>query len=108
MDRITTDLSMKRATFGRCSLMRTPGAEVAISLYGPPLEVPGFKSKVSIWLGPPVIHRRMHERRRCGLAAVSAANASNQPEAEQPATPAAARRSQSRRDSSGRLRLRDV
>ena len=40
---------------------------------GPPLAWPGFRSKVSIWLGPPFIQSRMHDRFRCGLDAASAA-----------------------------------
>ena len=70
------------AIFGRCSLILMPGTLVSISLNGPPLAWPGLRSKVSIWLGPPVIHSRMHERLRCGLAAVSAARASSQPDSE--------------------------
>jgi hypothetical protein len=49
---------------------------------------PGLRSKVSIWLGPPFIHNRMHERRRRGSDAAPAASASSQPDRDQPATPA--------------------
>ena len=46
--------------------------------------------------GPPAIHRRMHERLRCGFLAASAANAGIQPE---PAMPKPAEtRNQSRRE----------
>jgi hypothetical protein len=69
------------ATPGRCSLMRTPGAAVAISLKGPPLACPGFKSKVSVWLGPPFIHSKMHDLPclAAALPAAAAANRGNQP-----------------------------
>src|SRR4051794_26544309 len=82
--------------------MRTPGALVSIALKGPPLAWPGLRSKVSSWLGPPVIQSRMHERRRPGSPAASAARASIQPEVEVAATPAAARRSHWRRVNAGR------
>src|SRR6202012_1734594 len=48
------------ASFGRCSLNRSPGTAVAVSLYGPPFLWPGLRSQVSVWLGPPDIHRTMH------------------------------------------------
>src|SRR5437763_80678 len=102
MERTMASLSPCLASFGRYSLKRTPGALVAVSLKGPPLEWPGFRSKVSIWLGPPFIHSRMHERRRWGFAAVSAARASSQPDVEQPSTPAVDSRSHSRRLKDGR------
>src|SRR5579875_1352379 len=82
---------------GRCSLNLMPGTVVAISLKGPPLAWPGFKSKVSIWLGPPFIHKRMQARLRSGLAAAAAARFSSQPDIEAPSTPAADKRSHSRR-----------
>src|SRR5438876_6800890 len=106
--------SMNLAILGKCSLIRIPGIAVAISLYGPPLTWPGFRSKVSIWLGPPFIHSRIQERRRCGLAAASAANVSSQPDTEQPSAPAVDSRNHSRRVKDGsrvieglRLELRD-
>ena len=61
---------MNLASFGRCSLILMPGDAVSISLNGPPLAWPGLRSKVSIWLGPPFIHSRMHDRLRCGFCAV--------------------------------------
>src|SRR5262245_43240572 len=91
-----------RATFGRCSLILMPGTLVAISLKGPPLAWPGFKSKVSICEGPPLIHSRIQERLRSGCDAVWAASDSSQPDMEAPRTPAVDRRSQSRRDRDGR------
>src|SRR5262245_60247202 len=50
------------AIFGRCSPILRPGAEVSISLYGPPFSCPTFRSHKSMVLGPPFIHRRMHDR----------------------------------------------
>ena len=49
------------ASFGRCSQSRTPGSFVAMVPNGPRFSSGrfGFGSKVSIWLGPPVIQRRM-------------------------------------------------
>jgi hypothetical protein len=82
MERMMVMRSMWRATRGRCSLIRMPGALVGISRKGPPLAWPGLRSKVSVWLGPPLIHSRMHDRRRCGLAVASAANVSIQPDSE--------------------------
>src|SRR5262249_15925176 len=55
----------------------------------------------SMVLGPPSIHKRMQERRRCGSVAVSAASRPSQPESEKPLTPAAESLSQSRRDRRG-------
>src|SRR5262245_1144863 len=89
--------SMCRATRGKSSLMRMLGTEVGMSRNRPPLTCDGFGSKVSNWLAPPVIHRRMHDLHRLGLEAVSLANALNQPETPAPVAPAAASRSQSRR-----------
>src|SRR5437016_617058 len=63
---------MWRASFGRCSLMRIPLTEVSISLNGPPVGWPGLRSKVSIWLGPPVIQRKMTDRARGGALPVAA------------------------------------
>ena len=78
------------ASLGRCSEIRTPGAAVSIALNGPPCEWPGLGSKVSVWLGPPVIHKRMHDFRRFGSDAAEAASVPNQPEADEPRAPAEA------------------
>ena len=75
-----------------------PGTLVAMGLKGPPLAWPGLRSKVSSWLGPPLIHSRIQERLRWGWSAVSAARVSSQPDIEEPTTPAVDSRSQSRRD----------
>ena len=66
---------------------------------GPPLACPGLGSKVSSWLGPPLIQSRMHDRRGAGLPTASAAMASIQPELEYAARPAANSRRHSRRSS---------
>src|SRR4051794_23003324 len=89
------------ASLGRCSLIWMPGTAVSIALNWPPLAWPGLGSKVSVWLGPPVIQSKMHALRRLGSEAASAASDSIHPEVETPTTPAAARRSQSRRDREG-------
>src|SRR5262249_16655072 len=97
IERITTIRSPNSAIFGRCSLIIRPGAEVCRSWNGPPVGVPGLRSKVSIWLGPPSIHKRMHERLRLGARAASAASAGGQPDRPGPSTPAADSFSHSRR-----------
>src|ERR1043166_2576804 len=80
-----------------------PGTLVSIGWNGPPLACPGFRSNVSSWLGPPLIHKRMHERLRCGLLAACSASPSSQPDVEEPTTPAAASFSHARR-----LRMEDI
>src|SRR5947209_1480322 len=92
-----------RAIFGRCSEILTPGAAVAISLNGPPLAWPGFKSHRSMVLGPPFIHRRMHERLREGSPAAALASEPNQPDIDAPTTPAEDSFSHSRRDRDSRF-----
>ena len=57
------------ASLGRCSLIKMPGTAVSMALNSPPLAWPGLGSKVSIWLGPPVIQSRMHDFRRRGVRA---------------------------------------
>ena len=77
------------ASLGRCGPSSIPGTADWIGLNGPLLAWPGLGSNVSVWLGPPDIQSRMHDLRRLGCAAVSAARASIQPEAEAPRAPAA-------------------
>src|SRR4051812_27845971 len=89
------------ASLGRCSPTDRPGTPVAIGLNGPPLAWSGLGSKVSIWRGPPVIHRRMTDFLRFGSVAALAARVSIHPEADAPMAPAEARRNQSRRESCG-------
>src|SRR5262249_47167093 len=48
------------ASFGRCSLIRSPPIGVAVFLKGPPFLWPGLRSQVSVWLGPPAIQRTIH------------------------------------------------
>src|SRR5437879_5766780 len=52
-------LSMILAVCGMCSLICTPEALVLMGLNWPPVGAPGFKSQISIVLGPPPIHIRM-------------------------------------------------
>src|SRR4051794_12444530 len=81
-----------------------PGAAVSIDLNGPPWAWPVLGSKVSVWLGPPVIQSRMHDFRRFGSSAAEAARVSIQPEAEAPMAPAEASRITWRRVNRGALR----
>ncbi len=56
-----------------CSLSITPGARVLMALKGPPVGRPGLGSNVSMWLGPPLSHKRMHAPARgAGPAAANA------------------------------------
>src|SRR5262245_53391881 len=51
-----------------------PGTEVLIDFVSPPLAWPGLGSKVSNWLGPPAIQRRMQAfpaLRRAGALVVT-------------------------------------
>src|SRR5262245_61002800 len=98
IERMTAQCSICFASFGRCSEISIPGTDVSIALYGPPFSCPGLRSKVSIWLGPPDIHSRMHERRRSLLAATSSANAGSQRDIDTPKAPQAESLSQSRRE----------
>src|SRR4051812_34494409 len=61
MLRTTTPSCMCLAIFGRCSLIWISGADVWIGLNSPAPFEPGLRSNVSLWLGPPAIHRRMHD-----------------------------------------------
>src|SRR5262245_51512410 len=96
MERINARLSICLESLGKYSLIVIPGTEVSIALRPPPLSWAGFGSKVSNWLGPPVIHNRMHARLRSRRFAVWSASAGSQGDMEPPTTPAADRRSQSR------------
>src|SRR5262245_12438046 len=58
---------------GKCSLILMPETAVSIGLNGPALAWPVFRSKVSVCVGPPLIHRRMQLRLRWGFLAASAA-----------------------------------
>src|SRR4051812_29133359 len=85
------------ANCGRCSLILMPGTLVLIGLKGPPLSVPGLRSKVSLWLGPPSIHKRMQDLVFLFWAAAPWARTLNQPDSDRPLTPAAASFRASRR-----------
>src|SRR3954451_2961301 len=78
-----------------------PGTLVAIGLNGPPWAWPVLGSNVSVWLGPPVIHKRMHDFLRFGSVAARAARVSIHPEADAPMTPAEASRINWRREYCG-------
>jgi len=82
IERTGTTCCIILANFGRCSEIFTPGTAVSIGLIGPPFLCPGFKSNVSIWLGPPVIQSSMQARFRFGSLAVPSANALSQPDCE--------------------------
>src|SRR5580692_11889742 len=60
MDRTSAILSAKSASRGRCCESWIDGARVLMALNGPATAVPGFGSKVSRWLGPPLSQRTMH------------------------------------------------
>src|SRR5207245_4666549 len=85
-----------------------PGTLVTIGLNGPAFSWPGFKSNVSSWLGPPLIHSKMQERFRCGFLAASSARAPSQPDVEQPTTPAEVSFGHSRRECGARNAERGV
>src|SRR5688572_26770329 len=86
--RTTTPCFITSAIFGRCSLISTPGALVLIGLNSPAPLLSGLRSKVSLWLGPPSIHRRMHDFAGLRPAAAFAITGS-QPESVGANTPAA-------------------
>src|SRR5260221_14225314 len=88
---------MMVAIFGRCSEISMPGTLVLIGLNSPASLVPGFMSKVSLWLGPPSIHRRMHDLVLARVSAAWAASGASQPEIDGASTPSDDRRRKSRR-----------
>ena len=88
-------LSMIFALIGRCSQIWMPGTLVEIGLNSPRYSdgALGFMSQVSIWLGPPRIHRMITDFCRDGdwpLAAAAASRLSNSGNASPaiPSTPA--------------------
>src|SRR5262245_18959987 len=93
--------SINFANFGKCSLIWMPGTLVLIGLKVPALAVPGFMSNVSLWLGPPAIHSRMHALGLVVWAAAPWAMTLNQPDRDRLDTPAAASFRASRRDRPG-------
>ena len=106
IERMTARSLACLASLGKCGPSSIPGTADWMGLKGPLLAWPGLGSNVSVWLGPPDIQRRMHDLRRLGCAAASAARASIQPEAEAPKAPAAASRIICRRVSCGARRFR--
>src|SRR5262245_13647687 len=103
MPRSTAPWCITLAVFGRCSLIWSPGMDVAIGLNSPPSFVPGFMSKVSLCDGPPSIHRRMHDLCFALVWAACVARTLSQPDIEVAATPAADSLNRSRRDRLFRL-----
>src|SRR5947209_7248875 len=95
---------ISREKRGKFSLIWMPGTDVSIGRNGPLLSVPGLGSKVSLWLGPPSIHRTMHRLWRvccgAGACAARAARTFSQPDMPAPRTPAAESFSKSRRERS--------
>src|ERR1700676_4888661 len=98
MPRTITASFVSLANCGRFSLISMPGTAVGIGLYSPPSAVPGLRSKVSLWLGPPSIHRRMHDLCFALVAAAREASTLNQPDSDTPSAPAEAILRKSRRD----------
>src|SRR5436305_15158178 len=107
MPRSRTQSFMAPAIFGKFSLIWMPGTAVLIALRALDL-LSGLGSKVSMWLGPPVMNRRM--QLLCfGLppadcSAARAASVLSQPEAGRVRAPAAESFSHSRRE---RVRSRE-
>src|SRR5436305_13665344 len=91
---------MTPAIFGRFSLISMPGTAVGIGWNALEL-LPGLGSKVSMWLGPPVMNRRMQLLCLTPESAARAATAPSQLVAGAVRTPAAVRRRTSRRDRAG-------
>src|SRR5262245_25038861 len=91
-ERMSVKRSSRAAIFGRCSMMRTPGSFVVVTPNGPRFSIgrSGLGSQVSIWLGPPVIQRRMTLLRPFGdwPAAAAVARWRNRPGTLSPARPA--------------------
>src|ERR1700722_2675090 len=98
MDRTIARWLASLAIREKCSLICMPGTLVWIGLKSPRLGCPGLGSKVSIWLGPPLIQSRMQERLRCGSMAAAVAKAPSQPDCEKLAMQVAPHFSQSRRE----------
>src|SRR5262245_31964840 len=102
MPRSTAAWFMSLATSARCWLISIPDALVLIGLNSPAPLLSGFRSRVSLWLGPPSIQRRMQRLAFAfGLAGDSSARAARtfiHPENEAPNTPAADSFRKSRRD----------
>src|SRR6476659_6971199 len=102
MPRTITPVWILLAIFGRCSLISVPRALVSIGLNSPAPLLSGLRSRVSLWLGPPSIQRRMQRLafafELAGDSSARAARTFIQPENEAPNTPAADSFRKSRRD----------
>ena len=63
IDRTIASLSVRVASIGKCSLIRTPGVLVAIVPKLPRISAgaSGLGSQVSSWLGPPHMKISMHD-----------------------------------------------
>src|SRR5579885_2005844 len=97
MDRMRATSFICLAISGQCSAIWTPGTAVSMALVGPPVEAPGFGSKVSNCEGPPCMNSRMQERPFLRSSSAWRRTASIQPSALTPAAPAAAVRRKARR-----------
>src|SRR5947209_19314757 len=103
MPRNSAILSVCWASLGRCSLISMPGTLVWIGLNSPAPALCGLRSNVSLWLGPPSIHSRMHDLVLSFAWAARVARTLSQPDIEAPSTPAADSLTKSRRDNPLRI-----
>src|SRR5437868_10618273 len=86
------------AILERCSEISMPGTLVLIGLNSPASLVPGFMSKVSLWLGPPSIHSRMHDFVLAFVSAARAASGASHPDSDGVSMPSDESRRKSRRE----------
>src|SRR3984957_11281794 len=96
MERTRTPRFITWATLGKCSLIAISGALVLIGLKSPEPLLSGLRSKVSLWLGPPSIQRRMQDLAVL-LPAAALARTGSQPERAGANAPAADSLRKSRR-----------
>src|SRR5436309_86429 len=102
MPRSMAACCIQEATLGNFSQIWMPGTLVEMVPNSPRMaaSASGLGSKVSIWLGPPSIHSRMHDFRLAPDTAAWAAcwaNRGNQPDSEAPKAPVSANCVNSRR-----------
>src|SRR3954468_20580615 len=90
MERTIASRSAIAAIFGRYSHTGTPGTLDGCGRNGPAVGRPGFMSNVSIWLAPPLAHRRMQRLPRFAASA-AAVRAWNSPPQLATAPPAVTR-----------------
>src|SRR5947207_7492271 len=98
MLRMMAACSICFANFGKCSLIWMPETEVGIGLNSRASLVPGLRSKVSLWVGPPSIHSRMHDLCLAPVCAACEASTFIQPDSAGARTPAEDSLKKSRRD----------